>query len=858
MKKAILIDGNNLLFRSYYATAYTGNMMKNSSGLPTNAIYGFISMINKILKEESPEYIMVAFDKGKNFRHELYKEYKDGRIETPKELLVQFPIAKEVLTHMGIKYLEIDNYEADDIIGTFARMADEDRQYDATIISSDRDLLQLISPDVDVKLLKQKDYIYYNETTFFRDFGIKPINIIDLKALEGDKSDNIPGVKGVGEKTALTLIQKYTTIENMYNHIEEISGKLKEKLVNDKENAIFSKRLATIYKDIDFNMTFEDLKIGKVNEVELNKMYEELEFYSLLKNRTSKEEDKVKISDLKSLEINDTFAFYLEMDAVNYHTASIIGASVYDGKNSYYLTEEEIVLNKDIFKNKIISYDVKKVIVALKKLGIDVDYEFDTMISGYILEENVRDDIAYLANTSGYNIPFYESIINKKKPMEESDIKNAICLKAKYLYETKESYIEKLKKATPNGELFNLYNTIELPLIRVLAKMEINGVYVNRETLNEIKEEIEVKLEKISNEIYNMAGLEFNISSPKQLGEVLFERLSLPHKGEKKGRNGYSTSHDVLVKLVGVHPIIESILEYRNLNKIFTTYLDSLGAYILEDGKIHTIYKQTIARTGRLSSIEPNLQNIPIRNDEGRKIRKAFVPSPNSVILSSDYSQIELRVLADISGCENLIAAFRKREDIHTTVASDIFGVEPQAVTKKMRRTAKAVIFGIVYGISGYGLGDNLDIPVSEAKKFIDKYLTIYPGVKKYMEHIVTSAKEHGCVMTLFGRKRTIEELKNPNYMIRASGERIALNTPIQGTSADIIKKAMIEVDKLFTENNIKSKLILQVHDELIVDALKSEEEIVKKLVEEAMENAYTLAVPLKVEIETGNNWYDA
>lgn len=854
MKRAILIDGNNLLFRSYYATAYTGNMMKNSKGVPTNAIFGFVNMINKIIKEEEPEYILVAFDKGKNFRHKLYKNYKDGRIETPHELLSQFPLAKEFLDYKGIKHLEIDDYEADDIIGTFAKMADEDKSYDATIISSDKDLLQLISSDVSMKLLKQKDYIFYNEEEFIRTYNFEPIHIIDLKALEGDKSDNIPGVKGIGEKTALTLISKYKTIENLYNHIDEIKGKLQEKLIIDKENAEFSKMLATIYKDINFDLTFEDLKMEKENADKLIKFFEELEFYSFIKNMdtTKKEEVKIELKDLSYLDKSKEFSFYLELDNENYHKSDIIGMSLYDGEYSYYLTKEDIINNKDIFNSKVFSYDIKKSICALNKYGIKIDYTFDTLIAAYLLELNVRDDIAYLSNQEGYNINFYENIVSKKQKLTEEEIKKSIILKSKFIYETKEKYLNLLKE----NELLNLYNNIELPLVKVLADMEINGVYFDSNELDELKSEIEVKLEKISNDIYNMAGCEFNISSPQQVSDILFNKLSIPTI--KKGKKSNSTSHLVLTKLIGVHPIVESIIEYRNLKKLYTTYLDPLKGYVMEDGKIHTIFKQNVTRTGRLSSVEPNLQNIPIRSEEGRKIRKAFVPSENSVILSADYSQIELRILAHISGDENLISAFNHKEDIHTIVASDIYGTPVEAVTKTMRRTAKAVIFGIVYGISGYGLGDNLDIPPKEAKKFIDKYLTLYPGVKKYMEDIVKLAYEKGSVRTIMNRKRTIEELKNTNYMIRQAGERIALNTPIQGSSADIIKKAMIDINNAFKKNNLKSKMILQIHDELIFDSLKSELKDVLKIVTEVMENVYELKVPLKIEISYGDNLYDA
>jgi DNA polymerase-1 len=474
------------------------------------------------------------------------------------------------------------------------------------------------------------------------------------------------------------------------------------------------------------------------------------------------------------------------------------------------------------------------------------------MLAAYILELNVRDDIAYLSNQDGCSIHFYNEITSKKKMLTDEEIKESIILKSKYIYETKEKYINLLKE----NNLYDLYFNIELPLAGVLSSMEESGVYFDSSKLDDLKDEIEIKLDKISSDIYNMAGMEFNISSPKQVSEVLFGKLGIATF--KKGKKSTSTSHLVLTKLIGEHPIVEAIIEYRNLKKLYTTYLEPLKTYVMEDGKIHTIFKQNVTRTGRLSSIEPNLQNIPIRSEEGRKIRKAFVPSENSIIVSADYSQIELRILAHISQDENLIEAFNHKEDIHTIVASDIYGTPVEAVTKTMRRTAKAVIFGIVYGISGYGLGDNLDISPKEAKKFIDKYLTLYPGVKKYMDDIVKLAYEKGSVRTIMNRKRTIEELKNTNYMIRQAGERIALNTPIQGSSADIIKKAMIDINESFKKHNLKSKMILQIHDELIFDTLKTELKDVLKIVTEVMENVYKLKVPLKIEISYGDNLYDA
>ena len=855
-KRAILIDGNNLLFRSYYATAYNGNLMKNSKDFPTNALYGFVNMINKILNEENPEYIMVAFDKGKNFRHDKYENYKAGRIETPNDLLKQFPYAYQILEAMGITALNLENYEADDIIGTFARMADENDLYDATIISSDKDLLQLISKEVNVKLLKQSGYILMNTEVFRETYKCDPIKMIDLKALMGDASDNIPGVKGIGEKTAINLISEYGSLEEVYNNIDNIKGKTREKLEIDKDNAFFSKDLATICKNAPLGLSFEDIKIKPRNEEELMNIYEELEFFSFIKKEGKKEVKEKVEYEIVNDKINpkDNFAFYIEVSEENYHESDILGMSIYDGEKVYILDKESILLNKDIFSKAYSTYDLKKNIVVLNKLGIDIEnVRIDTMISAYLLNYNVKEDISYVSNTKNYNIEFYANMI-KKGIIQDKDVFNYnLALKSKFIYETVDEFTTELD----NEDMLHLFKDIEMPLVRVLAKMEMNGIRVDTDTLDIIKNKLEEKLNVLSSKIYDLAGTQFNISSPKQLGEILFEKIDLPHKA-KKGRNGYSTNHDTLMKLYDLHPIIPLILEYRNLIKLMTTYMNNLKDYVMSDSKIHTIFKQTITRTGRLSSAEPNLQNIPIRTEEGKEIRKAFLPEEDSVILTSDYSQIELRILAHISGCKNLISAFNNSEDIHTKVASDIYGVDTSLVTKTMRRTAKAVIFGIVYGISGFGLGENLDISPKEAKKYIDKYLSMYPGVKEYMDNIKMKAKEQGYVRTIMNRKREIDELKNTNYIIVKSGERMAMNTPIQGSAADIIKKTMIDVDNEMTKKGLKSKMLIQVHDELVFTVPKDEIEIMKELVRDTMENAYNLEVPLKVDVELGSNWYDA
>ncbi len=864
MEKIILVDGNNLLFRSYYATAYNGNFMNNSKGFPTNALFGFVNMINKIVAEEKPVYMLVAFDKGKTFRHEKYTEYKGGRGETPDELKKQFPIAKELLTAMGIKYYEIDNYEADDIIGTFSHMCDNDPNYQGLIISSDKDLLQLISDEVEMKLLKSKDYIRYNKESFKEEWGIDPIKVVDLKALMGDASDNIPGVKGIGEKTALKLLQTYSSLDGVYESIDNISGKLKEKLINDKENAYMSYDLATIYTKVPLEINLEDIKYKECDKEKLISIYEDLEFYSFLKKiKETKKEITLSykiVDNINDVCINIDSAIYLEILGNNYHTSKILGVAIYNKENAYYIPYDVLKQNPSVLNEHIkYTYDYKKLYVSLKWKGITIDsVDFDTMIASYLLEYVIKDDVAYLANNLNYNIPFYDEMYKKLKSKniyEETDIdKTALSsiLKAKFIYETKDKFYKELVEK----ELLDLFNNIEMPLSKVLAEMELNGVYVDREVLKNMGLEITNQINLLEQDIYTLAGINFNISSPKQLGEVLFEKLNLDHG--KKLKSGYSTSIEVLEKLKNDHPIIDKIIEYRTLTKLYTTYIESLGNYILEDGKIHTIYTQTLTRTGRLSSIEPNLQNIPIRYEYGKLIRKAFVPSENSIILDGDYSQIELRIMSDMANVDSLIDAFKRGIDIHTKTASDIFHVNENEVTSKMRRIAKAVNFGIIYGISSYGLSENLGITPKEAKMFIDNYFESYPGIKEYMDKTIEKAYNDGYVKTLMGRRRYIEELKNKNIFIKKSGERIALNTPIQGTSADIIKKAMIDISKEFKKRNINSKMILQVHDELVFDCLKEEEEVVSSIVKDLMENAVKLNVPLKVDLESGNDWYQA
>ena len=858
MKKIVLVDGNNLLFRSYYATAYTGNIMRNKEGFPTNGVYGFVNMINKIISEEKPEYMMVAFDIGKTFRHEKYERYKDGRRETPDDLKVQFPVAKKILTAMGIKYLECAGYEADDIIGTISMWCEKDPEYEALIVSSDKDLLQLISDETVVKLLKTKDYIWMDKKTFNDTYGFDPIHMIDLKALMGDSSDNIPGVKGIGEKGAIKLVSEYKTIDNIYENIDKIKGATQIKLIDGKEDAYYSKDLVTIYREVPLDITFDDLLYKGENADELIDIYNDLGFYSLLrkintsdiKKEKSREEKFKIISDINDVKISEDTSIYLDTTIGNYHDAEILGIALYNSTLSCYIPY-------DIFKNNtsildtdynLSTYDYKKLIVVFNKYGIKVpNINFDTMISAYLLNYDTKDDICYLANKLNIYIPSYD----KKEVVTTEEAARRAILKARFIYNTKDKLYEDMKRE----DNIYLFESIEMPLAKVLAKMETTGIRVDKKVLEEMGTEIKIKLEILTRDIYNYAGEEFNINSPKQLGEILFDKLKLP--GAKKNKNGYATDIDVLKKLTE-YPIINKILEYRALAKLYSTYIDGIISTIREDGKIHTIYTQTLTRTGRLSSIEPNLQNIPMRSEYGRLIRKAFIPEDNSVILSSDYSQIELRVFAHLSGVNDLINAFKEGVDIHTKTAMDIFKVPMEGVTKNMRRQAKAVNFGILYGISSYGLAEDIGIPVKEAKEFINKYFETYPGVKDYMDKEIDEAKRNGYVKTIMNRKRVIEELKSSNYMVRSMGERMALNTPVQGSASDILKKAMVEISDIFEKENIKSKMLLQVHDELIFNVYNDEIDKVKDIVYNTMTKVFELKVPLDVDIELGNNWYEA
>lgn len=870
MKKVILVDGNNLLFRSYYATAYQGVIMRNSKGFPTNALYGFINMMNKIMKEEEPSYILVAFDKGKTFRHDQYDWYKAGRVEMPNDLKLQFPKAKEVLDAMGIKHFEIDNYEADDIIGTVAKIVDEEDEFIATIISSDKDLLQLISDEVEVKLLKTSGFIRMTRDEFKNTYGgIEPINMIDLKALMGDKSDNIPGVKGIGEKTAVNLLSKYKTLDGVYQNIDDISGKTKEKLLADKDNAYMSYDIATIYREVPLDFTLNELEYTGFDKERFLGILHELEFFSLLRKMNvyddepsiinSQSKDEFEFADITDFPKNKEFSYYVETDFESYNKGKLIGVGLYDGSKAYYIPGDKVTEYSELFStiyNKY-TYDLKRNIVLFNKIGVkEKNTVFDLMIAAYLLNYTIKDDISFLAKYFDYNIPLYEDIYGtQKKPKDVSidTIKQNCGFKAKFIYEIKEQIYNKLKEE----EELHLFEDIEMPLSRVLADMEITGIKVDSEYLDSVAKELESKMSILEKDIYNEAGEEFNIMSPKQLSEILFVKLEIRYPKRVKD-NKYSTSKEILDKIVDLHPIVNKILEYRTLSKLYTNYAVGLKNEVREDGRIHTIFTQTLTRTGRLSSISPNLQNIPARDEYSKLIRKAFIPDEDSYLLSSDYSQVELRVFASMSKATNLIDAFKNDIDIHTKTASDIYHVPIDQVDKSMRRTAKAVNFGILYGISSFGLSEDLGINIKMAKEFMDNYLETYPGISEYMEEEKQNAYKHGYVKTLMNRKRVIEELQSKNYLVRSGGERIALNTPIQGTAADILKKAMIEIYDKFRELGLKSKMLIQVHDELVFNVKKDEMDQVTEIVRDVMENTYPLEAPLKVDIEYGNDWYEA
>ena len=853
MEKVVLIDGNNLIFRSYYATAYRGELLTNSKGLPTNAIYAYVQMLIKIIAEEKPTHIMVAFDKGKTFRHESYDDYKGGRNETPSELKQQIPYAKQITRAMGITVEELENYEADDIIGTYSKKIETE----VLLVSSDRDLLQLISPNVKMKLLKMKDFIYYDEKSFYEDYGIKPIEVIDLKALMGDSSDNIKGVTGIGEKTALKLIKEYHTIDNLYKNIDNLKGKIKENLLNDKESAYKSLELATIYLNVPIEVNLEKIVYKGSNEEELNSLLKELEFTSLFnKMKMKKNEEKLEIEIIEdtNFSLNEDYSLYLLSSNLSYFKSKTLGVAISTKDKNYFIKTE--YFNDKIFNNNFnkYTYDEKRVDVALSLLNFNNNINFDNYIAYYLLNEKITEDIAFIMNNKGYDVKLNEDIFKKDKILiEEENLINDACKKARFIYEEKNRLIEEIDK----NDLHYLYYDIELKLALILANMEKEGILVDKSYLDNLEIEIRAKLKDLEEKIYAISEEEFNISSPKQLGVILFEKLNIPYPKKSKNSN-YSTDKEVLDKIRIFNPIVSLVEEYRMLSKLNSNYVVGLKEQIMSDNKIHTIYNQCLTRTGRLSSKDPNLQNIPNHDEYGRLIRKCFISQEGYTFLSSDYSQIELRLFAEFSNVDSLKEAFINNEDIHRFTAAKIFNKDIKDVTKEERSKAKAVNFGIIYGISSFGLANDLSINVNDAKDFIDKYMEKFHGIKEYMKKEVEDAKKLGYVKTIMNRKRLIDEIKSSNYMIRMQGERMALNTPIQGSGSDILKKAMIDIDTEFKNKNIKSKMLLQIHDELVFEVKEEEIEIVKEIVKEKMENAFKLSVPLIVDINLGKDLYEA
>lgn len=875
MKKILLIDGSSLIFRAFYAI----RNLTTKDGVFVNGVYGFLNMYYKALELINPTHVFVAFDKGsKTFRHNEFADYKGTRDNAPNEITYQFGILKDLLSSMNVNYLELDEYEADDIIGTIAKLAQKEG-FEVDIFTGDRDYLQLVDDNILVYLTKKgiSEIKLMNTESILEEYDLSPKQLIDVKALQGDSSDNIPGVKGVGEKTALKLIQEYGNLENLYENIDNLKGKLKENLVNEKDKAYLSRYLGEIFLRVPIERNIEDFEIKDVNYNEYLKKLEKLEFNSIINKhfKDIKKESTVKSNqniDFEVINFSEIFEKIKNDDEISikffsdkgyiYRKKFYIGIYSNFNKKAYIckdfkLSDFEKFCNLDI---KIIGYDIKEELFFALKNNLEFKNYEDVMILEYLIDSNkgnyniikVCEEFLHL------EILDLKEMLGKGKNKKtffelEEDIifkfisQNVFAISALY-----DIFIEKAKE----NNLISLYENVEKPLVKVLADMEKTGVLVDRNKIIELNEEYSKLAYLYEQKVYELAGEVFNLNSPKQLGVILFEKIGLPVV--KKTKTGYSTDVEVLEKLSKKHEIADYILKYRSLNKLISTYLDGILEYIMDDGRVRTSFKQMITTTGRLSSVDPNLQNIPIRSEEGKNIRKVFVADKNKVFIDADYSQIELRVLAHLSKDSVMIDSFKNDLDIHYKTASEVFGVPINEVTDNQRRSAKAVNFGIVYGISDYGLSKDLNITRNEARKYIDGYLNTYPSIKSYMEEIVNKAKKDGFVTTILDRKRYIPEINSKNFNIRSFGERIALNTPIQGSAADIIKLAMIKVYERLKIEKVNAKLILQIHDELIVECEESEKETVKKILKNSMENVYKLDLPLKVDICEGRNWYES
>ena len=911
-KKIVLIDGHSILNRAFYGLPE----LTNSKGQHTNAVYGFLNILFKLLDEEKAEYLTVAFDvKQPTFRHELFAEYKGTRKGMPEELIQQVPLMKEVLKAMNIRMIEQSGYEADDILGTIAKQS-EAEGYEVSVVSGDRDLLQIASDHIKIRIPKTKrtgtEIEDYNTKDVIEKYGIEPVQIIDMKALMGDTADNIPGVPSIGEKTALKILEAFGTLENAYEHIEEITpNRAKEALRNNYELAQISKQLATIKTDCELDYKIEDAKLQNIFNEEAFKLLKELELKSILKRFdctlvsanenveehfrkiTTKQEAKKIWEELKAnqdkkdfvlgfhlMKKNSTGKYAVEADGQftlpgleEKKEESLYGAAFSyegsEGDKAYFISTEDEITSTEILdtlsslsmQGYVSVLDLKELLFqmpedCLQKEGYDP--YFDCKVAAYLLnplkDTYGYDDLArdYLSLT----VPSYADYFGK------ADLDAAIQKEPEFTkYACYCAYVamkacKKLEEQLEKENMTSLYYDIELPLVTTLYDMEVRGVHVNKEELKQYGERLGERIVLLESEIYEMVGETFNINSPKQLGVILFEKMNMPFA--KKTKTGYSTSADILEKLRCEHPVIDKILEYRQLTKLKSTYADGLSAYIQEDGRIHGKFNQTIAATGRISSTEPNLQNIPIRMELGKEIRKVFVPKEGYVFLDADYSQIELRVLAHMSGDETLINAYKEGLDIHRITASQVFHIPFEEVTPKDRSNAKAVNFGIIYGMSGFGLSQDLNISKKEADEYIKKYFANFPRVKEFMDELIASGKEKGYVETLYHRIRPIPELKSSNFNQRSFGERIAMNSPIQGTAADIIKIAMNRVNEQLKERKLKSQLILQIHDELLIETHKDEVETVKEILEQEMFHAANLLVPLEIDVEQGANWYEA
>ena len=902
--RLLIIDGNSIMNRAFYGIMNSRALMA-PDGTYTNAIYGFLAILFKELEDLNPDYIAVAFDlKAPTHRHKMYEAYKGTRHAMPEELAQQMPIIKEILADMNITIIEKEGYEADDVLGTISKQA-EKAGHDVTILSGDRDTFQLASKHITIRIPRTKmgktETEDYDEKKIQEEYGVKPIQLIQVKGLMGDTSDNIPGVPGVGEKTALKLIKEYKTIDNLYEKLEkgeaDIKGALKEKLENNKDSAFMSRELGTILVDAPLGVNVEDLEVKEWNKEAVTNKFKELQFNRFIERfelkglGTVKEEKK--IDDLFKIEENEIeevlnfvkktkrLIYYMEKEKQNTDehiiNQKITSISIYnEEKNTvYFIPNFNAKEFAGVFSNQNIekvSYKVKPDFIILKELGIEYNnIKYDAEIAGYNLNPTDKNTIEEMA-IKYLEIDINEYIDNEFKDVKDSQENKQITLfdnsmqdeqlqkKNKYknslicyvIAKLEQKTIEDLKKV----KTLELFNNIEMPLVPILANMQYNGMLVDKQELSNFGDILKQQINEITKSIYTLAGEEFNINSHQQLGKILFEKLKLPVY--KKTKNGYTTDVEVLEKLKGKHPIIEKILEYRTLTKLNSTYVEGLIPYINEHThRIHSSFHQTITATGRISSTEPNLQNIPTRAELGKQIRKAFKPAEGYVYIDADYSQIELRVLAHISKDENMIYAFKHGEDIHKQVASRILNIPIEEVTKEQRSSAKAVNFGIVYGISDYGLANQIGVSNKQAKEYINQYLEKYSGIKHFMDSVVESAKEKGYVETLFGRRRYIPEIKSNNYMVRQFGSRVAMNTPIQGTAADIMKIAMINVYNKLKEENIDAKIVLQIHDELLLEVSNKDKEKAKQILKNCMEKAAKLEIPLEVELSEGNSWYE-